>query len=155
MKIGKPLAMLVAFVCCAACEYRAHNARPHLAYNRAVASSTNQVLLLNVVRASERLPTYYTRLEGDAASMALTPSSSLSLPLDNPHSFETDTNLRPDRSYHQRHHQSDWLARQIGSGLGLPASRVQSDDIADIGRPEISERHDDTGSAEEYSGLPG
>ena len=76
-----------------------------VAYNRAVANSTNQVLLLNVVRASQRLPTYYTRLEGDASSLGLTPNASLSLPLGNPRSFETDLNTGATGAHHRRHHQ--------------------------------------------------
>src|ERR1700742_5099772 len=92
MNIGKPLAMLVAIVCCAACEYAPTMLDRTVAYNRTVANSTNQVLLLNVVRASERLPTYYTRLEGDASSLSLAPNASLNLPLINTHSFENDLN---------------------------------------------------------------
>src|ERR1700742_859164 len=95
MNIGKPLAMLVAIVCCAACEYAPTMLDRTVAYNRTVANSTNQVLLLNVVRASERLPTYYTRLEGDASSLAVTPNASLSLPLGNARSFENDVNTSP------------------------------------------------------------
>ena len=76
------------------------NIRPDMldravAYNRAVAVSTNQVLLLNIVRASQRLPTYYTRLEGDASSMGITPSAGLTLPFTNPRSFENDINGGP------------------------------------------------------------
>ena len=66
-----------------------------LAYNRVVADSTNQVLLLNIVRASERLPTYYTRLEADSSSLGITPNGTLNLPLSNPRSFETDSNIGP------------------------------------------------------------
>src|SRR5665213_1383032 len=86
------LALLVALLTCAACEYAPDMLDRTLAYNRTVANSTNQVLLLNVVRASERLPTYYTRLEGDASSLAVTPNASLSLPLGNARSFENDIN---------------------------------------------------------------
>jgi hypothetical protein len=86
------LALIAALLGCAACEYAPDMLDRTVAYNRTVANSTNQVLLLNVVRASERLPTYYTRLEGDASSLSVTPNASLSLPLGNARSFENDVN---------------------------------------------------------------
>src|ERR1700691_3854790 len=95
MGFGKSAALLCAVFACAACQYSPDMLDRTVAYNRTVANSTNQVLLLNIVRASQRLPTYYTRLEGDAASLALTPNGSLSLPLNNPRSFESDINGGP------------------------------------------------------------
>src|ERR1700689_2833946 len=95
MVYQKALMLLAVLVGCAACQYSPDMLDRTLAYNRTVANSTNQVLLLNIVRASERLPTYYTRLEGDAASLGLSPSGSISLPLNNPRSFETDLNGGP------------------------------------------------------------
>ncbi len=92
MVYQKALMLLAVLVGCAACQYSPDMLDRTLAYNRAVANSTNQVLLLNVVRASERLPTYYTRLEGDASSLALSPNASLNVPLVNTHSFENDLN---------------------------------------------------------------
>ena len=52
-----------------------------VAYNEAIANSTNSVLLLNALRASERLPTYYTRMTADTATAAFTPQLSMALPL--------------------------------------------------------------------------
>src|ERR1700753_406702 len=95
MVYQKALMLLAVLAGCAPSQSSPAMLDRTLAYTRAVANSTTQVLLLNVVRASERLPTYYTRLEGDAASMALTPNGSLNVPLSNPRSFETDTNLGP------------------------------------------------------------
>ena len=122
MKIGKPLAMLVAIVCCAACEYAPTMLDRTVAYNRAVANSTNQVLLLNVVRASQRRPTYYTRLEGDAASMSLTPNGSLNMPLNNPRSFETDTNFGATGAVTSAATKAVGSLASLVSGLGLQAS---------------------------------
>ncbi len=122
MKIGKPLAMTVAIVCCSACEYAPTMLDRTVAYNRAVANSTNQVLLLNVVRASQRLPTYYTRLEGDAASMALTPNGSVSLPLSNPRSFETDINTGATGGITGATTKAIGALAGIVTGLGLQAS---------------------------------
>jgi hypothetical protein len=122
MKIGKPLAMAVAIVCCAGCEYSPTMLDRTIAYNRAVASSTNQVLLLNVVRASQRLPTYYTRLEGDAASMALTPNGNISLPLSNPRSFETDINTGATGGITGATTKAIGALAGIVTGLGLQAS---------------------------------
>ena len=92
MDCWKALTLLAVLLGCTACEYAPDMLDRTVAYNRTVANSTNQVLLLNVVRASERLPTYYTRLEGDASSLALTPNASISLPLGNARSFESDLN---------------------------------------------------------------
>ena len=122
MGVGKPLAIFVAIACCAACEYAPTMQDRTIAYNRAVANSTNQVLLLNVVRASQRLPTYYTRLEGDAASMGLTPNGSLNVPLNNPRSFETDTNLGPTGAVASATTKAVSSLAGIVSGLGLQAS---------------------------------
>jgi hypothetical protein len=43
-----------------------------IAYNTAVADSTNQFFLLNVLRARDRFPLYYTRSTGNSASMSAT-----------------------------------------------------------------------------------
>jgi hypothetical protein len=92
MKAANALAVLAAALFCAACQYAPDMLDRTVAYNRAVADSTNQVLLLNIVRASQRLPTYYSRLEGDASSLGLTPSAGLNVPLSNQRSFENDLN---------------------------------------------------------------
>src|ERR1700719_4720849 len=89
MGIGRSLAVLCAAFVCAGCEYAPDMLDRTVAYNRAVAFSTNEVLLLNIVRASQRSPTYYTRLEGDSSSMGVTPGSSLTVPLSNGRSFQS------------------------------------------------------------------
>ena len=122
MDCRKALALLAVLLGCAACQYAPDMLDRTVAYNRTVANSTNQVLLLNVVRASERLPTYYTRLEGDASSLALTPNASLSLPLGNARSFENDINTEPGRRGHLRHHQRHHLAGKLRWRVGLQAS---------------------------------
>ena len=54
---------------------------------------------------------------------ALTPSGSLSLPLTNPRSFETDINSGATGARHQHHHQGDRRRWPVfASGLGLQAS---------------------------------
>ena len=52
-----------------------------VSYNDAIANSTNAVLLLNALRASERLPTYYTRMTANTATSSVTPLISMALPL--------------------------------------------------------------------------
>ena len=90
--MAKRNAVLACAACLllSACEYSPNTLDRAVAYNRTVANSSNQVLLLNIVRASQRLPTYYTRLEGEASSAGISPNGTLSLPLSNQHSFETD-----------------------------------------------------------------
>jgi hypothetical protein len=51
-----------------------------IAYNKSVAASTNALLLLNTLRARDRLPTYYTRTTGDTATSTINPSLTLSIP---------------------------------------------------------------------------
>lgn len=75
----------------AACQYSPDIVDRTIAYNRAVADSTNQLLLLNILRNAQRLPTYYSRLEGDTASASINPSLSLTQPFGRGHSLETDT----------------------------------------------------------------
>ncbi len=52
-----------------------------LAYNQAVAVSTNQLLLINIVRASEREPRYFTRFGSNLAQAGFTGSLGLALPI--------------------------------------------------------------------------
>lgn len=52
-----------------------------LAYNQAVAVSTNQLLLVNIVRASEREPRYFTRFGSNLAQAGFTGSLALTLPI--------------------------------------------------------------------------
>src|ERR1700722_18491257 len=111
-----------AALVCAACQYSPNMLDRAVAYNRAVADSTNQVLLLNIVRASKRLPTYYTRLEGDESSMGLTPSANLTLPLVNPRSYETDINGGPTGAVTSTTTKAIGALAAFASGLGLQAS---------------------------------
>jgi len=50
-----------------------------IAYNKAVADSTNQFFLLNTLRARDRFPLYYSRTTGNTASASLSPSLTLGL----------------------------------------------------------------------------
>lgn len=50
-----------------------------IAYNKAVADSTNQLFLLNTLRARDRFPLYYSRTTGNTASASLSPSLTLGL----------------------------------------------------------------------------
>ena len=90
MKIGYAFAICVAAIGCTACQYAPDMLDRTVSYNRAVSDSTNQVLLLNIVRASQRLPTYYTRLEGSQSAEGVTPNIGGNLPLSNARSFEND-----------------------------------------------------------------
>jgi hypothetical protein len=63
-----------------ACQYSPGMVSRSVAYNDAIANSTNAVLLLNALRASERLPTYYTRMTANTATSSFTPLISMALP---------------------------------------------------------------------------
>jgi hypothetical protein len=122
MGIRHLLALSCAAFACAACEYAPDMLDRTVAYNRAVANSTNEVLLLNIVRASQRSPTYYTRLEGDSSSLGVTPSSSLSLPLSNGRSFETDANSLASGAFSGGATKAVTSLAALTSGLSLGAS---------------------------------
>lgn len=78
-----------------ACQYSPDISDRTMAYNHAVADTNNKLLLLNIVRASQREPTYYSRLEGDTATASVTPNFSLALPLLKGSSKEIDSALGP------------------------------------------------------------
>ncbi len=73
-------AIIAASLCVAACAYSPGLVDRAVAFNNAVASSTNELLLLNALRARERLPTYYTRVESDSANTTIQPTASLVVP---------------------------------------------------------------------------
>lgn len=79
------LVKLAALVCSAAltagCQYSPGMVDRTVAYNEALAESSNQVLLLNIVRASQRYPTYYSRLTGANVTGTLTPQVQMTIPL--------------------------------------------------------------------------
>ena len=158
MGIARSVAFACAAIVCAACQYSIDMLDRTVACCKSctVADSTNQVLLLNIVRASQRLPTYYTRLEGDAASLGLTPSGSLSLPLNNPRSFENDINGGPTGAVTSTTSKAVSALGNILGAVGLQASESVP---ACLCRPWMirchQERHDDAGAGEEYPGLPG
>lgn len=67
IKLAKLAAVLALTLATAACETPMIMSARATTYNVAVADTSNQLLLLNALRASQRLPTYYTRLEGDTS----------------------------------------------------------------------------------------
>ncbi len=66
-KLIRLTAVLAITLATAACETPGIMSARATGYNVAVAETSNQLLLLNALRASQRLPTYYTRLEGDTS----------------------------------------------------------------------------------------
>ena len=64
----------------AGCAYSPGLVDRAVAFNKAVATSTNELLLLNALRARDRLPTYYTRVASDSASTTIQPTASLAIP---------------------------------------------------------------------------
>lgn len=70
--------ILAAAVALAACQYSPDTARRTISYNQGIAQSTNDLFLLNAVRASERMPTYYTRNQSNTTTSTVAPGVSLS-----------------------------------------------------------------------------
>ena len=61
-------------------QFSPDNETRTLSFNHSVAESTNQLLLLNIVRDSQRNPTYFTRLGSNSASSSISPNLSLTFP---------------------------------------------------------------------------
>jgi hypothetical protein len=64
-----------------ACAYSPDISQRTIAFNEAISESTNQLFLLNAIRASKREPTYYSRLQGDTATSTYTPQFNMGVPL--------------------------------------------------------------------------
>lgn len=79
----RTFALIAATVWLAACEYSPNMSDRTIAYNQAVAQSTNDLFLLNALRAAARQPTYYSRNQANSATAAVTPSLSSTLPVGN------------------------------------------------------------------------
>lgn len=73
-------AIAAACLFVAGCVYSPGLVDRAVAFNNAVATSTNELLLLNALRARDRLPTYYTRVASDSASTTIQPTASLAVP---------------------------------------------------------------------------
>jgi hypothetical protein len=72
--------VLSAALSLGACAYSPDTVTRSTVYNTAVAQATNQIILRNIIRASERQPRYFTRLGSNSASTTLSPGVSLSIP---------------------------------------------------------------------------
>lgn len=78
--LARALALASVAVSVAACEYSPTTVDRTLAYNQAIAESTNDLFLLNAVRAFQRQPTYYTRNTTNTSTGTVTPTISGVLP---------------------------------------------------------------------------
>src|SRR5476649_1639366 len=75
------LAMIAATIAVTACQqFSPDNDTRTLSFNHAVAESTNQLLLLNIVRDAQRTPTYFSRLGSNSAQSTLSPSLAMTFP---------------------------------------------------------------------------
>ena len=72
--------VVVAALSLTACAYSPDAVTRSTVYNTAVAQATNQIILRNIIRASERQPRYFTRLGSNSAATTLSPGVSLSVP---------------------------------------------------------------------------
>jgi hypothetical protein len=87
----RTLTVFILIIGLAGCQYAPGIAERSTAFNEAVADASNALLLRNIVRASERLPTYYSRIQGNLASGSVTPSLGVTFPLTKSFSYESDT----------------------------------------------------------------
>jgi hypothetical protein len=76
---ARALATACAVLVLAACQSSLSMDGQTIAYNKAVADSTNQFFLLNALRARDRFPIYYSRTTGENAATGISPGVTLGL----------------------------------------------------------------------------
>jgi hypothetical protein len=81
--ITQVLSSAVGLVALAACQYSPDIPTRAIDYNHAVARATNEILLLNIVRAADRAPRYFTRLGSNSAQNGVSGGASVTLPFPN------------------------------------------------------------------------
>jgi hypothetical protein len=74
---------LAAAALTAACQYSPDIASRAVDYNQDVGRATNQIILLNIMRASDRTPRYFTRLGSNSAQNGVTGGAIFTVPLIN------------------------------------------------------------------------
>ena len=79
-RIARIVAIAAALASTGACQYAPDIPTRAIDYNRSVARATNEILLLNIMRASDRAPRYYTRLGTNSAQSSISGAIVLSLP---------------------------------------------------------------------------
>ena len=78
---ARALVLVGAAFTIAACQYSPDTAQRTIAFNRSVAESTNQLILLNAIRSSKRNPTFYSHIVSNTAASTIAPALSASVPL--------------------------------------------------------------------------
>src|SRR5689334_2960922 len=81
--ISRVLSVAAIAVAAAACQYSPDIPTRAVDYNHSVARATNEILLLNIVRAAERAPRYFTRLGTNSAQNGVSAGASVNLPFPN------------------------------------------------------------------------
>ena len=81
--MGRALALAATLLGLAACQFSPDIPTRAIDYNRSVARTTNEILLLNIMRASDREPRYFTRLGTNSAQSGITGGFALNLPFPN------------------------------------------------------------------------
>ena len=83
MRVFSRVLTVVAVAALGACQYSPDVPTRAIDYNHSVARATNEILLLNIVRAAERAPRYFTRLGSNSAQNGVSGSAGVSLPFPN------------------------------------------------------------------------
>jgi hypothetical protein len=79
-RIARMMVIAATVLVTGACQYSPDIPSRAIDYNRSVARATNDILLLNIMRASDREPRYFTRLGTDSAQNGISGGFSASLP---------------------------------------------------------------------------
>ncbi len=75
----RALAAASAVLLLAACQSQLSMEGQTIAYNKAIADSTNEFFLLNALRARDRFPIYYSRTTGENAAAGISPGVTVGL----------------------------------------------------------------------------
>jgi hypothetical protein len=78
--VVRVIAIAAALLGLSACLYSPDIPTRAIYYNRSVASATNQILVLNIMRASDREPRYFTRVGTDSAQNGVSGAFTATLP---------------------------------------------------------------------------
>jgi hypothetical protein len=83
MRVFSRVLIVLAVAALGACQYSPDIPTRAIDYNHSVARATNEILLLNIVRAAERAPRYFTRLGSNSAQNGVSGGAGVSLPFPN------------------------------------------------------------------------
>lgn len=82
MKFTRAICVITFSAAVVACGHYSPETAPRaVSYNRAIGEASNDILLLNIVRSSQRQPRYFSRLGSNSAQSTFNPTLGITIPL--------------------------------------------------------------------------